>query len=146
MRSVFVFPAGERAETVTLLDHHGVRQDVSWTVADCLYVSVDDEQGGYLFVDWEVDDVALVAAALGYHPTWAVQVDVSGRVDGTTEVRQLVLLLLERGGVAVDDYCAHAWTRQEVESGAVIDGLRFFDFRTYYERRRATGTGPDSPG
>jgi hypothetical protein len=30
----------------------------------------------------------------------------------------------------------HAWTLQEIESGAVIDGLRFFDFRTYHELHR----------
>ncbi|MFF5019425.1 hypothetical protein [Streptomyces sp. NPDC001165] len=41
-------------------------------------------------------------------------------------------LLLEHGGVATDDYSAHPWTLQEIKSGAVNDGLRFFDFRTYH--------------
>jgi len=53
-----------------------------------------------------------------------------------SEVLQLVTLLLERGGVAVDDYSDHLWTREQIESGAVITGLHFFDFRTYQELHR----------
>jgi hypothetical protein len=65
-----------------------------------------------------------------------VQIDVSGRIDGTAEVHQLVALLLEHGGVAIDDYSAHPWTLQEIQSGTVIDGLRCFDFRTYHGLHR----------
>jgi hypothetical protein len=91
---------------------------------------------GHLFADWEPDDVAVLEAVVGHRPTWAVQVDISGRIDGTAEVHQLVALLLERGGVAIDDYSGHPWTLQEIESGAVIDGLRFFDFLAYHELHR----------
>jgi hypothetical protein len=35
-----------------------------------------------------------------------VAIDISGRI----EVHQLVELLLERGGVATDDYSARPWT------------------------------------
>ncbi|MFF4041347.1 hypothetical protein [Streptomyces sp. NPDC001816] len=132
MRSVFVFPAGERAETVALLDRHLPRQRDPWTVEGNLYIEIHDEQAGYLFSDWDPDDVAVLEAAVGHHPTWAVQIDISGRIDGTAEVRQLVELLLEHAGVATDDYSAHPWTLQEIKSGAVNDGLRFFDFRTYH--------------
>ncbi|MDP4505755.1 hypothetical protein [Nonomuraea turcica] len=45
-------------------------------------------------------------------------------------------MLLEHGGVATDDYSAHPWTPQAIESGVVIDGLRFFDFRAYHELHR----------
>jgi hypothetical protein len=93
----------------------------------------DDEQTGCLFSDWEPEDVAALDAAIGHHPTWAVTIDISGRIDGTPEVHQVTALLLEHGGVAVDDYSAHPWTLQEIESGTVIDGLRFFDFRAYHE-------------
>ncbi|MFF0205843.1 hypothetical protein [Streptomyces sp. NPDC005017] len=132
MRSVFVFPAGERAETVASLDQHLPQQRDPWTLDGSLYIDIDDEDTGYLFSDWEPDDVAVLDAAVGHHPGWAVQIDISGRIDGTAELHQLVALLLERGGVAVDDYSAHPWTLQEIESGTVIDGLRFFDFRTYH--------------
>ncbi|MFI5964745.1 hypothetical protein ACIA8J_21535 [Streptomyces asoensis] len=95
---------------------------------------IDDEETGCLFRDWEPDEVALLEAALGHRPTWAVQVNISGRIDGTAEVRDLAALLLRRGGVAFDDYSEHAWTLREIESGAEIEGLRFFDFRAYHER------------
>jgi hypothetical protein len=133
MRSVFVFPAGERAETVASLNRHLPQQGGSWTLDANLYIAIDDEQVGHLFSDWDPGDVAALEAAIGHHPTWAVEVEISGRIDGTAEVRQLVALLLGRGGVATDDYSAHPWTLQEIESGAVAGGLRFFDYRTYDE-------------
>jgi hypothetical protein len=133
MRTVFVFPAGERAESVASLDQHLPQQCEPWTVDGNLFINIDDEQTGYLFCDCDPEEVAAVEAAIGHHPTWAVHVDISGRIDGTTEVRQLVALLLEQGGVATDDCSAHPWTRQEIQSGAVIDGLRFFDYLTYHE-------------
>ena len=48
----------------------------------------------------------------------------------------MAALLLEHGGVATDDYSAHPWTRQEIESGEAIDGLRFFAFRAFHELNR----------
>ncbi|WP_327748518.1 hypothetical protein [Streptomyces europaeiscabiei] len=135
MRSVFVFPAGERDETVALLDGCLPRQGDQWCPDGNLYIEIDDEQTGHLFSDWEPEHVAIVEAAVGYHPAWAVSIDISGRIDGTAEVRQVVALLLRRGGAAVDDYSAHAWMLQEIESGAVVDGLRFFDCLTYHKRK-----------
>ncbi|MGW3134005.1 hypothetical protein [Streptomyces sp. NPDC001123] len=136
MRTVFVFPAGERTETIALLDQHLPQQRDSWTLDGNLYIDIDDQQTGYLFSDWDSGDVAVLEAAVGHHPTWAVQIDISGRIDGTAEVHQLVALLLENGGVATDDFSAHPWTLREIQSGTVIDGLRFFDFRTAYELHR----------
>jgi hypothetical protein len=135
MRSVFVFPTDGRTETVASLDRHLQRQGDSWVLPEGLYVCVDDEQTGHLFCDWDSDDVTVLESAVGHRPTWAVQVDISGRIDGTAEVRHLVAVLLERGGVALDDYSAHPWTPEEIESGAVVDGVRFFDFRTYHKLR-----------
>ncbi|MEU1300000.1 hypothetical protein [Streptomyces shenzhenensis] len=136
MRSVFVFPAGERGETVASLDRHLPEQRDPWTVEGNLYIEIDDEETGYLFSDWDPDDVVALEAAVGRRPTWAVQIDVSGRIDGTTEVHQLVELLLQPGGVATDDCSTHAWTLQEIKTGAVNDGLRFFDFRTHHALNR----------
>ncbi|MET8435948.1 hypothetical protein ABZV61_24785 [Streptomyces sp900116325] len=136
MRSVFAFPAGERAETVASLDRHLPQQRDPWTLDGNLYIEIVNEQTGYLFSDWDPDDVAVLEAALGHHPTWAVQIDISGRIDGTAELHQLLAVLLKRGGLATDDYSAHPWTMQDIESGAVNDGLRFFDFRAYHELNR----------
>ncbi|MFE4983836.1 MULTISPECIES: hypothetical protein [unclassified Streptomyces] len=41
--------------------------------------------------------------------------------------------------MATDDYPPHPWTLPEILSGAVIDGLRFFDFRGYHELNREHG-------
>lgn len=41
--------------------------------------------------------------------------------------------------MAIDDYSAHPWTVPEIQTGAVIDGLGFFDFRTYHELNREPG-------
>lgn len=136
MRSVFVFPAGEPAETVDSLDRHLPEQRNPWTVDGNLYIEIVDEQTGYLFSDWDPDDVAVLEAAVGHRPTWSVRIDISGRIDGTAEVHQLVELLLEYGGVAIDDYSAHPWSLPEIKSGAVNDGLCFFDFRTYHQLKR----------
>lgn len=104
MRTVVVFPTGERAETVASLDRHLPEQRHPWTLDGTLYIDTDDEQTGCLFSDWDPEDVAILEAAIGHRPTWAVQIDVSGRIDGTAEVHQMIALLLEHGGVATDDY------------------------------------------
>ncbi|MGW2556310.1 hypothetical protein [Streptomyces sp. NPDC001635] len=136
MRTVFVFPAGERAETVAALDRHLPQQRNPWTLDGNLYIDIDDEQTGHLFSDWDPEDVAILEAAIGHHPTWAAQIDISGRIDGTAEVHQMIALLLEHGGVATDDYTTRPWTMPEILSEAVIDGLRFFGFRGYHRLNR----------
>ncbi|MFE6886676.1 hypothetical protein [Streptomyces sp. NPDC057694] len=133
MRSVFVFPAGGRAETVASLDQHLPQHRDPWSLDGNLYIDIDDEESGQFFSDWDPDEVAVLVAAVGHHPGWAVQIDISGRIDGTAEIHRLVAQLLQHGGVAFDDYSDHPWTLQEIESGTVIGGLRFFDFRTYHE-------------
>jgi len=124
------------SSAVASLDAHLPQQRDPWVLASSLYINIVEEQTGHLFADWDPDDVAALEATIGHHPTWAVQIDISGRIDGTVEVHQLLALLLERGGVAIDDYSSHPWTWQEIQSDAVIDGLRFFDFRTYHELQR----------
>ncbi|MFF7153765.1 hypothetical protein [Streptomyces sp. NPDC008139] len=69
MRTVFVFPAGERAETIATLDQHLNQQRHPWTLDGNLYVDIDDEQNGCLFSDWEPDDVTVLDAAVGFHAT-----------------------------------------------------------------------------
>ncbi len=110
MRTAFVFPAGERAATDASLNRHLPEQRNPWTLDGNLYIDIDDEQTGYLFSDWDPEDVVILEAAVGHHPTWAMQIDISGRIDGTAEVHRMIALLLEHGGVATDDYTPHPWT------------------------------------
>ncbi|MEU0490374.1 hypothetical protein ABZ249_14200 [Nocardiopsis sp. NPDC006139] len=129
MRTVFVFPGTGREETAALLDRHLPRSGGTWVMPDVLYAHIDDEPAGLLFRDWEPEEVARIDAALGRHPDWALQVDVSRRVEGAAELLPLLALLLEHGGVAADDHSPHAWTLREIEDGTVVDGLRFFGSR-----------------
>lgn len=138
MRMVFVFPPSTLAETTALLDATMPGRDGYWHDGE-LQVGVDSEDRSLgLFIDWEPEDVHRVEEALGYHPTWALQAIVSGRIGGTDEIRAFVALLLPNGGVAVDDYTDHCWTLQEIESDLKIDGLGFFDFRGHYAKHYAT--------
>ncbi|MCQ4206430.1 hypothetical protein [Streptomyces longispororuber] len=133
MLTVFVFPSGESTATAARLDRLMPGQDGYWT-DEKLMVDLDDEKCGQLFTDWEPEDVRLLDSALGYHPTWALQVNVSGRIDGTAEIRSFLSHILHAGGVAIDDYSDHCWTLEEIDSEHKVDGLGFFDFRTHYER------------
>jgi len=138
MRMVFVFPPTTLAATTALLDATMPGGDEYWHDGQ-LQVEVDREDRSLgLFSDWEPEDVHRVEEALGYHPTWALQVIVSGRIDGTDEIRAFAAQLLKNGGVAVDDYSDHCWTLEEIESDLKIDGLSFFDFRAHYAKYYAT--------
>ncbi|GIF41592.1 hypothetical protein BC793_11143 [Actinoplanes xinjiangensis] len=137
VRTVFAFPAGSREETIALLTNSLPQQSNPWVMNGALYIDIEDEGNGTLYVDWEADELAVLDAAVGHRPSWAVQIDISGRVDGTTEVHQLLTKLLARGGVAFDDYTIHAWSLHEIENGSTVDGLRFFDFKKHHARTRS---------
>jgi hypothetical protein len=139
VRTVFAFPAGERAATIALLDQHFPQQRHPWVMNEALYIDLDDEQSGSLYSDWEPEAVAALVAVTGQRPDWVLEIDISGRIDGTDEIHQLLALLLEHGGVAFDDYTEHPWTLQEIQSGASVDGLRFFDFRAHHQRHYGPG-------
>jgi hypothetical protein len=128
MRSVFVFPSLDLAGTVAVLDALSPGQNASWLVDDVLYAWLESEDGN-LYQDWERDAVEYLTATIGHRPSWAVEIEVSGRADGTEELRRLVLMLLDAGGVAMDDYSDHTWTASDIQSDARYDGLSFFDFR-----------------
>lgn len=136
VRTVFAFPAASREETAGLLTEHLPRQSHPWVLNGALYVDIDDEVTGTLYRDWAPDELAALESAVGRRPGWAVQIDISGRVDGTPEVHQLLGLLLARGGVAFDDYTVHAWSLPETMTGSTVGGLRFFDFKAYHDERR----------
>ncbi|MER7443866.1 hypothetical protein [Micromonospora avicenniae] len=137
MRTVFIFPAMEQAAVVALLDRLSPGQRHPWLMDGCLYGNLTSEDE-YLYLDWEPEAVQGLSRACGRRPSWVLQVDVSGRVDGTVEVRRLTLALLTQGGIAMDDYSDHPWTADEIARDVVVDGLRFFDFRTHHERTRLT--------
>ena len=73
----------------------------------------------------------LLNATAGRGPQAWVHIDVSGRVPGTTEVHFVLdALLAHFAGVAFDDWTSfdHAWTLEEIQSHALVDGCAFFDY------------------
>lgn len=133
-----VYPRGERADTVAALDRLLPGQREPWTDAEAfqkdlgvLLVNVDDDPfSGYR----EDDRIAAVRSAMGALPAWDVTIDISFRADDPGQVSWLVIELLSGGGVALDEYTSHCWTRQEIQNGTLIDGLRFCDFPTWRQR------------
>lgn len=118
VRSVFVFPAGDRDRTRAALDRIAGDGD-PWVLP------ADDGSGPALYVrigspdpaEWTADELGAVTRACGRPADWTVAVDVSGRVPGGAEVRRLVLALLDDGGVAVDERSGDLWTAAGIEAG-----------------------------
>ncbi|OOC02148.1 hypothetical protein [Amycolatopsis azurea] len=133
MRSVFVYPHLDQVGTVAVLDALSPGQNAPWLVEGVLYCWLESEDE-YLYQGWEPDGVEHLTVTIGHRPDWAIEIEVSGRVDGTEQLRRLVLTLLEHGGVVTDDYSDHAWTAGEIRSHARHEGLTFFDFRGSYNR------------
>lgn len=74
----------------------------------------------------------------------SVIANISGRHDGTAQVRRFVqVLLAQLPGVATDEFTDHLWSRAEIEQNAQFDGLAFFDYLGHHRRAhpRATKEG-----
>ncbi|MGW1930938.1 hypothetical protein [Streptomyces sp. NPDC001919] len=106
MRSVYVFPAGESTATAARLDRLMPGKNGYWTDGK-LYIDLEDEQDVHLFAGWDPEDVRLLDSALNHRPTWDLLVSVSSYIDGTAEIRYLLLHILKPGGVSIDDYSDH---------------------------------------
>ena len=126
MRSIFIFTGASRGALEAALDSLGERQPDQWVIDGALYTRIDeppDWSDG-----WKPESIRAVVDALGSEPARAVAVDISGRVKGWPEVRQLASAILSLGrGVVMDDYSDHPWRADELEEGHDEQGRRFFD-------------------
>ncbi|MFI6758802.1 hypothetical protein ACIBF5_06605 [Micromonospora sp. NPDC050417] len=120
--AAFVFPASSRSELVGALDGLASAQPDQWVAEGPLFVWLVDEVDG-LYLDWEPEDVANLEQSMGCRPAWGVQIQY--RMSRRQRMVTLVLALLRPGGVAVDDFCTHAWTAEEIETGVLVAGGRF---------------------
>jgi hypothetical protein len=69
-------------------------------------------------------------------PLLCCQIDVSGRYDGTPEIRRLLTqLFIKVKGYAMDEYTDYFWTYNEIYSNAMIEGHRFFDYVGWHEEK-----------
>ena len=104
---------------------------------DRLYIQLEIEAQ---LDDWEPPHPATIVETIGGE-TGLVIVDVSGRIPGDDEVREVTLALLARSprARAQDDHSNHLWTRDEILSGATSEGHPFFDYRGWYEAGKSAG-------
>jgi hypothetical protein len=136
MRSVFVHLVGAKREDVALRLSE-FAEDVGgdeWrfprgSASPILYIGYYDD----MELEWEKKDLDVLRSSLGQLPDLIVAADISGRVPGDAEVREFVSFMLRHfRGVATDDYSSpYPWTLAEIESGARVSGLTFFDYKGY---------------
>ena len=94
-----------------------------------LYVGFYD----HLLVEAEPASLESIQASLGTMPHVSLVVDVSGRVPGDVELREVAALILTAfEGVAQDDYTSHCWTLAEIQKGMTKCGHPFFDYDGWY--------------
>lgn len=76
----------------------------------------------------------------GEHKRYACwQIDISGRHDGTAEIKQLLgALFSELSGFVVDDYTDYFWTFSEIDNDTRVEGHTFFDHVGWYYSRHET--------
>jgi hypothetical protein len=127
LRTVFVFPRVGREETIRRLGvlaaaHVLANQVTEWILDDVLWIRLLDSNAG-LYDDWEPGlRKALARAQGGALPSWAIIVDVSGRVSGQDQVRRLIAAVAAADGHVLDDHDGEIWTAFEVTSGEVAYG------------------------
>jgi len=64
----------------------------------------------------------------------SLAVDVSGRVNGKSEIISFVQYFLSRyPGTVTDDYTDHEWSLGEITNDVKIQGHPFFDYQGWYE-------------
>jgi len=119
------------------------------------YPSVDEPKlyvtcEGYEWVEeYDLQDeyAELLRAIGGREPTVHVGVDVSGRIPGDAEVREIARILLRRfDGFAFDDFLsyAHAWTLVEIENNETFNGLNFFDYSGHWKLMKKSSRHGDA--
>ena len=106
----------------------------------CLYIdSIPLDENDLCFEDL---GTPLLFSRMENPVVWSV--DISGRHDGTTEVMELVTLLLSEFPIYfMDDYTNHFWTLEEITDNKKIEGHCFFDYIGWYEeneKKRADST------
>ena len=125
VRSVFLFPAADRARVQALLADLAGDQTAEdeWQVdGSCWMYLVDPPYWG----DWEDDQLDILDSTFGRRPKLMIHVDISGRIPGHQQVKVICRTLLVDGGVASDDYSDDCWSLSDILT-STKDRRRFFD-------------------
>lgn len=104
MRSLFVFSALDRAETLRRLEVSGVQTQLPIGVSrpdaeELIWAEVIDDLAA---ADFDASSLAGIEQAAGFPPRWGLQIAVSGRFADwrQRDLRVLTVWLLSDGGVA----------------------------------------------
>ncbi|HZS07197.1 MAG TPA: hypothetical protein VFD58_20340 [Blastocatellia bacterium] len=111
-------------------------QSDSWVLEtnsdSILYIRIYEDQE--FETDHDPEELERLLESLGGKPDVSIIADVSGRHGGDQEVKSFVNSMLSSfKGVARDEYTYHSWTLEEINSGTLIQGHPFFDYRGWYE-------------
>jgi len=83
--------------------------------------------------EFEPAELQQLESALGKMPDVTVIAQVSGRVPGDVELRDLAECLLGTfRGVAKDEFSDHYWTIEEIRAKVSFGGLSFFDYARWH--------------
>jgi hypothetical protein len=87
--------------------------------------------------EFEPGELLPLESALGRMPDVTVIAQVSGRVPGDVELRELAECLLGTfRGLAKDEFSDHYWTIEEIRAKASFGGLSFFDYARWHRDRQ----------
>ena len=118
MRSVRVFPVLSWHEAQTVLETHGIDPDLEpLTSPPNRFVRL---WSSFVAPPWDPDDpswLTSIETFLGWRPEWAVEIFVSGRIDGREELGALVEDLLADGG------CVECQDGRLIASGSGLNDL-----------------------
>ena len=129
MRSVYLFIQATEDQLRTHFDSLAPRAGGAeqWifpsTEKKVLYIELAND----LYEELEPDTLQELDAFFGGRRAQCICIDVSRNYAGDREVEDVVLASL-RGfkGVAMDDESEHLWTVEEIESGHIVRGRKFF--------------------
>lgn len=151
MRSVFMlFETRHRDAVVEFLDQYcdekfKKRETTQWNVlknGDGMFY-IDEISMDQLLMEIGDDSPYLYILETLQKPLCCWQIDISGRHDGTVEIKQLLHELLSQiNGFAMDDFTEYFWTLEEIENGTLVEGRAFFD----YTRLADSKNNPGFPG
>ena len=147
MRSIFfIFEEQNKDSVASFLDRHC---DESWTEGqykqwniykngDALFYIRDIEPIESLLNDMEEDEKQDLARQNNLQPPLLYSmIDISGRHEGTAEVKALLAQLFSIArGYAMDDFTSHLWSYDEIDKSVSIKGHMFFDYNGWYEEKQ----------
>ena len=153
MRSIlFVFEEINKNNVANFLDRHC---DESWTEGQYKQWNIL-KNGDPIFYIRNIEPIELLLNGMEEDEKQDVisqnnllcsllccQIDISGRHEGTPEIKALLSQLFSATrGYAMDDFTNHLWSYDEIENDVSVKGHGFFDNDGWYEennRKRNNG-------